>query len=241
MVSTLPKAEGGNFEPTPAGTFIARCYRFLDLGSHEQTFQGESKGLKRLVMIGFELPTELMTSGDYAGKPFTIHKRYTWSTHEKATMRKDLESWRGRKFNDNDFGPGGFDVRNLLGVPCTLSIAHSEKDGSTYANITGIGPAMKGIQIPELINTKVFLDLEPETFDREVYESLSDKLKAFIAESPEYRAILGGKSQANSYAQQRGVSSYHAPLDASKEIESAGQREFAPVEYERELDDEIPF
>lgn len=234
MVSTLPKSEGGNFETTPAGTFPARCYRFLDLGSHEQTYQGESKGLKRLVMVGFELPTELMETGEYAGKPFTIHKRYTWSTHEKATMRKDLESWRGRKFNDSDFGPGGFDVRNLIGVPCTLSISHSEKDGSTYANITGIGPLMKGLNMPEAINKGVFLSLEPRLFDREVYEGLSDKLKAFISDTPEYRSIFGGKQ--TSYAEQKGVGNYHAPLDRDREMEPAGAREFAPLD-----EDDLPF
>src|SRR5690606_30485943 len=137
MVSTLPKPEGGHFELAPAGTVIARCYRFLDLGSHDQPYQGESKGLKRPVMTALELPTE----GEYAGKPFTIHKRYTWSMHEKATLRKDLESWRGRKFNDADFGPGGFDVRNLLGKVCTLTITHSasENGDRQYANITAIG------------------------------------------------------------------------------------------------------
>lgn len=217
MVSTLPKSEGGNFEMTPAGTFVARCYRFIDLGSHEQTYQGQSTGLKRLVMIGFELPTELMTTGEYAGKPFTIHKRWTWSTHEKANMRKDLESWRGKKFNDSDFGPGGFDVRNLLGVPCTLSISHSEKDGSHYANITSIGPPMKGIPLPDPVNPKLFLSLESELFDRELYEGLSDKLKATIADSPEYQAIFAPKK--NGYAEQ-----------------SSGASRVG-----RELDDEIPF
>lgn len=234
MVSTLPKSEGGNFEAAPAGTYVGRCYRFIDLGSHEQTFQGENKGLKRLVMVGFELPTELMAIGDYAGKPFTVHKRYTWSTHEKATMRKDLESWRGRKFNDSDFGPGGFDVRNLLGVPCTLSIAHSEKDGSTYSNITGIGPPMKGMPMPDPVNASVFLSLEPQLFDREVYASLSEKLQKFIGETPEYRSLVGG-TKPNGYGQQKSQSSFNAPLDPDHQMEPAGPREFAP------LDDDIPF
>lgn len=231
----LPKNEGGNFEPAPAGTFIARCYRFIDMGSHEQTFQGESTGLKRLVMIGFELPTELMTTGDNAGRPFTVSKRYTWSTHEKSNMRKDLESWRGKKFNDSDFGPGGFDVRNLLGVPATLSITHSEKDGKTYTNITGIGPAMKGVTIPPQVNQSVYLSLEKEFFDGNVFDGLHEKLKDFIRETPEYRRLT---EKRQSYGEVSG-SSYHAPLDASREIESAGQREFAPI---GELEaDEIPF
>jgi len=229
----LPKNEGGNFEQTPAGTFMARCYRFIDLGSHEQVYQGESKGLKRLVMIGFELPTELMSDGEWAGKPFTIHKRYTWSTHEKANMRKDLESWRGRKFNDSDFGPGGFDVRNLLGVPATLTIVHSEHDNKNYSNIASIGTAMKGVNMPDAINAPVYLSLDPTRFDRMVFDSLSDKLKAFISETPEYKAIFA-PAKSNGYANQSGGTTRYdqSPLPA-------GQRDFAPGDAE--LVDDLPF
>lgn len=203
----LPKSEGGNFEITPAGTFVGRCYRFIDLGSHEQEFQGESKGMKRLVMIGFELPTELMTDG----RPFSIHKRYTFSTHEKATMRKDLEAWRGAKFSDSDFGPGGFDVRNLLGVACTLTIVHSEKGNDTYSNLASIGKAMKGMPVPDPVNPPVFLSLDPEEFDAKVFDSLSDKLKDFIRPTPEYRRATTG----NSYAKQRGAET--AEIDPARD------------------------
>lgn len=229
----LPKNEGGNFEQTPAGTFIARCYRFIDLGSHEQTYQGESKGLKRLVMIGFELPTELMQEGEWAGKPFSIHKRYTWSTHEKATMRKDLESWRGKKFNDADFGPGGFDVRNLLGVPATLTVVHSENGERVYSNIASIGQPMRGVPIPDQVNQSVYLSLEKEHFDGNVFDSLSDKLKDFIRETPEYRRLTGA---SRSYASVKGSGYSGQPsIDPNREMEAAGPREFAP------LDDEVPF
>lgn len=185
----LPKSEGGNFEMTPAGTFVGRCYRFIDLGSHEQKFQGESKGMRRLIMIGFELPTELMEDG----RPFSIHKRYTWSMHEKSTLRKDLEAWRGMKFTEADFGEGGFDTRDLLGVPCTLTIVHSENGENTYANIASIGKAMKGFPVPEMVNPSVYLTLEPGLFDAQVFDSLSDKLKEFIKASPEYAYAITGK------------------------------------------------
>lgn len=189
----LPKNEGGNFEITPDGTFVARCYRFIDLGSHDQAYQGESKGLKRLIMIGFELPTELMSDG----RPFSIHKRYTWSMHEKATLRKDLEAWRGAKFTDADFGPGGFDVRNLLGKTCTISVVHSQNGENTYANIASIGKAMKGVEVPQAINAPVYFSLEPQLFDKEVFDGLSEKLKDFIMESPEWRSL---QRRTTSYA-----------------------------------------
>lgn len=219
----LPKSEAGDFEICPAGTHFARCYRFLDLGSHEQMYQGESKGLKRLVLVGWELPNELMKDG----RPFSVNKRYTWSTHEKSNMRKDLESWRGRRFQDSDFGPGGFNVKNLIGVAATLGVTHSEKDGSTYNNVTSISPLPKGIDLPVLINAPVYLTLEAHAFDREVFEGLSEKLRQSITESPEYQAIFAPKK--NSYAE----------VSHQRPLEPAGQREFAPVN-EEDLE-EVPF
>lgn len=228
----LPKSEGGNFELTPAGTYIGRCYRFIDLGSHDQEYQGESKGLKRLVMIGFELPTETMADG----RPFSIHKRYTWSTHEKANMRKDLEAWRGAKFNETDFGPGGFDVRNLLGVPCTLTIVHSEKGNDTYANLASIGKAMKGMTIPEAVNPTVYLTLEPEGFSQEVFDGLSDKLKDFIRATPEYRRLTEG----NGYAKEKGSAEKDPARDPALEKSSYDESN-PPPHSSSDFDDDIPF
>jgi hypothetical protein len=34
------------------------------------------------------------------GKAFSIHKKYTLSSHKKATLRKELEAWRGVPFSD---------------------------------------------------------------------------------------------------------------------------------------------
>lgn len=195
----LQKSEGGNFEQTPAGTFTAICYRFIDLGSHEQSFQGETK-IKHFVMIGFELPNELMSDG----RPFTIHKRYTWSMHEKATLRKDLESWRGRRFTDADFGDDGFDTRNLLGVPATITITHSENEGRAYSNISSIGGIMKGLEKPTPINMPVYLALVKGEFDQSIFDSLSDNLKETISKTPEYAALNVGHKITNAYAAQKG-------------------------------------
>lgn len=186
----LPKPEGGDFELTPAGTFTARCVKVIDLGSHKQEYQGEDKGMKRLIMIGFELPTELRSDGT----PHTISKRYTFSTHEKATMRKDLEAWRGAKFNDDDFGPGGFDIKNLLGVPCTMTIMHADRENKTYANIANIGKAMKGMQIPPQAIASIYFSMEPDEFDARVFNDFSDKLKEFIRPTPEFERAMDGQS-----------------------------------------------
>ena len=57
------------------------------------------------------------------GKPFIVQQRYTWSMSEKAKLRADLESWRGKAFEERDFGT--FNIKNVLGKPCVLTIVHT--------------------------------------------------------------------------------------------------------------------
>lgn len=186
----VPKPEGGNFTPPPAGNHVAICYRFIDLGTQIVEWKGAQKH-QRKVLISWELPNELMTEGEYAGNPFTIGRRYTWSMSEKANLRHDLESWRGKAFTDDDFsGPNRFNVRNIIGKPCMISIVHETKEGSTYANIKGLAAMPKGVSAPSPINPPVYFSLEREFFDNSVLDALSDKLKETIKGSPEYREIV---------------------------------------------------
>lgn len=188
----LPKPDGGNFTPPPAGNHIAICYRLIDLGTQMVEWKGAQK-LQRKVLISWELPNELMTEGDYAGQPFTIGRRYTWSMSEKANLRHDLESWRGRAFTDDDFtGPNRFNAKNIIGKPCMLSIVHETRDGNTYANIKSVAAMPKGMQAPAPINGPVYFTLEREGFDNAVLDGLSDKLKETIKGSPEYKELVDG-------------------------------------------------
>jgi hypothetical protein len=181
----LPKpSEGGDFTPPPAGTYTAICYRFIDLGTQTSNFQGETKH-QRKVMISWEITDEEVRMDD--GRPFTISQRYTWSMHEKAGLRKTLESWRGKPFEDADFGEGGFDTKNLLGAPCLMSIMQVTKDGKTYANITGVSKLMKGLNPGKLVNETVYLSMDD--FDRETFGKLSEGLQNIIKNSPEYQGM----------------------------------------------------
>jgi hypothetical protein len=193
----LPKPnDGGDFTPPPAGVFSAICYRFIDLGTQQSSYQGQTKQQHK-VMLSWEItdPDERMEDG----KPWTISQRYTWSMSDKATLRKTLESWRGKPFEDPDFGEGGFDTKNLIGAPCLLSIMRVEKDGKTYANISSVTKLPKQMPPGTLTNEKVYFSLED--FDASVLAKLSDSLQTIIKASPEYKAIGNGKSDSD----------YHAP------------------------------
>lgn len=182
----LPQpSDGGAFTPPPAGTHLAICHRVIDLGTQITNYNGETKKAHK-ILIGFELPDEQMDDG----KPFTVFQRFTWSMHEKANLRKTLEAWRGAAFKDSDFGPTGFDIKNILGKGCTLNIVHIDKSGTIYANIAGIGKPMKGIQIPPQTNSSIYLWMHKDRWDSAVFASLSPGIQAAITKSPEYHDLM---------------------------------------------------
>ena len=60
------------------------------------------------------------------GKPFLISRRYSLSLHEKSSLRRDLESWRGRAFTQEELR--GFDLEVLIGVGCLVSVVHEQRN-----------------------------------------------------------------------------------------------------------------
>lgn len=181
----LPAPTESNFAPVPAGTHLGICYRVIDLGTQQSNFNGETKTAHK-VLLSWEIPEEKMDDG----RPFTISQSYTWSMHEKATLRKALEAWRGVAFTERDFGPNGFDIRNILGKACTLSVIHKAKDQSVFANVASIGKVMKGVVVPELTNEPVYLWLHESRWDAGVFSTLSANLQGKIMSSPEYLEMM---------------------------------------------------
>lgn len=210
----IPQENTSNFENVPAGTYPARCYRFIDIGSHPQEFQGESKGNKRLILLSFEMTDEKMEDG----KPFTISKRYTWSMHEKSTLRKHLEAWRGAKFQPQDFG--NFDIRNVIGTACILTIGEWSRDDKSGTSIESITKIMKGMEVPEMENTPFYFSLEPDEFDADNFDTLSDSMKETIRRSPEWAALHGQEHapKNNSVGPQEVVPLPSGPNDYGQQV-----------------------
>src|SRR5688572_414981 len=102
------KSEGTNFQPAPAGVHQAVCVDVVDLGILDVTWQGQTKKQHK-VNVAWQINEDRDD-----GKPFLVFKRYTLSLSEKANLRKDLESWRGRKFTRDE--EMGFDVEKLIGA-----------------------------------------------------------------------------------------------------------------------------
>jgi len=136
-----------DWEPVPIGTHIARCITVCDLG-----LQPTGYGTKEKVYIGFEVyGDDCRVKWEKDGKEHEgaalIGSRYTLSIHAKSILGQHLTSWRGKEFTEEE--RSGFDVFQVLGAPCMISIVHATKGDKTYANIAAIMRAPKGTVVPK--------------------------------------------------------------------------------------------
>lgn len=177
------------FELVPAGNHLARCYQMIEIGTEEIEYNGEKKNVHR-VRIVWELPNEKKVFNPEKGEqPFSIGKDYTLSMHEKATLRHDLQSWRGKAFTDEE--ANSFDITKLLGKPCMLNVIHEQgKNGNTYAKIAGVTAVPKGMPVPDQVNESFMLSFED--WDDKKFAALPDWLKQRIEKTPQFKSRLDG-------------------------------------------------
>lgn len=138
MPIIVRKKVGQNREQAPEGLHQAVCCDVHEPFMEKNKFRdGAAQEKTRIVWQIDQLGEN--------GKPIEIAKKYTMSLHEKSNLRKDLESWRGKKFTEQEIM--GFDLEQLLGANCQLQVTHDIKDdGSTWANVQAIVPIGKNTQ-----------------------------------------------------------------------------------------------
>ena len=140
---------GGDFENPKAGTYIARCYKLIDIGTQEESFLGKPSASKRKLYMWLEL-LEDEDGKEYRmadGQPFSILQRYTLSTFKQATLRKHIDEWRGKPLTKEEAEE--FDVEKLLGKYCKVRLSLDESNDHTYVNIKDLshtGKKPKGVK-----------------------------------------------------------------------------------------------
>lgn len=181
----LTDSGGKEFEAAPIGNHIARCVGLMDLGTQQGEYQGKTTHARKIV-LRWELPNEVMSEGEWAGKPFVVSQFYTASLSEKANLRKVLEGWRGRPFTPEELM--GFDSKNLLDKPCMVNITHTEKK---KAKVTGVAQVPKGMTVPGRVNDLLYFSLEPDQFKQATYDALPKFYQEMIQKSPEWSELHG--------------------------------------------------
>lgn len=191
MSITAKNQPTADFTPVPAGTYVARCYSMIQLGTHEEEYMGQKKELNK-VRITWELPTELKVFKEgEEEKPYSISKEFTLSMYEKANLRKFLEGWRGKGFTESE--AEAFDITVLIGKACMVSVIHkTSKNGKVYADISSVTTIPKGLVVPPQINES--FEFSFEDFNEEKLATLPDWLKEKITTSQEYYSLKNPSS-----------------------------------------------
>lgn len=176
--------------------YPAVCCMLVDLG---EQYSERFNNTQRKVLISWELPGEKLDNGETR----RLSNTYTASLNSKGNLRKDLISWRGRDFTVEELKK--FDLRNIVGAPCMLSVIHKVgQDGNKRAVIGGIMKLPKGMPLPTLTNGFTIFDLDdpdaeakmsdlPEWIQTRIKESETWKE---MEESAEERAAIQNEAEA---------------------------------------------
>ena len=175
----------------PAGTFPARVYSIIYMG----TIKGEYKGTPTesyKVRISWELPTKtrVFKEGEPA-KPFSVSKELTLSMGSKSSLRPLVEGMLGVSFTDDD--AKSFDVDELLGKECLISIAHKESPNGKYVAINSTAQMPEGMTCPPAVNKPKILSYD--RFDKEYFVTLPKFIQEKMEKTPEFIKMNGGHVQ----------------------------------------------
>ena len=196
-ITVSASSSGQKSDPVPAGTHHAVCYGVVAVGTQpSQQYTPRPK-----VVVAFEIPGERI---EIKGKdlPRGISKRYTLSLNEKASLRKDLQSWRGRPFTSAELA--GFDVSKLIGANCLLSVLHQDRAGATYANISSISALPKSMKSVAPENPSLYFNVVEAIASakskglRDIIwpEDLPAWIEKLCCESEEYKTFVMGSPNA---------------------------------------------
>ncbi len=171
---------GGDFELPAAGSYLAKCYQIVDIGTQNELFQGKPTKPTHKVIMWFELlEDEEGTAYRMSnGEPFSIMQKYTLSTNSKANLRKHIDAWRGKPLSDAE--AKGFNLVKLLGQACRLQVSLDERGDRTWVNIASIGYTKKN---PDGVNPTSWWTVSKP--DMEAYIKFPDWLRQKIASSEE--------------------------------------------------------
>jgi len=141
------------YEKPPLGMIQAVCVFFHDIGTQRGEYMGEPT-VRKQVIVTWEL-AEKITTGEFTGKPFLMSKYYTQSLSEKATLRKDLENWRGKTFTEDELN--GFSLKKIIGANCFLNLTENKNKRVVISAITPLPKGVQPISITDAIPTEKFL------------------------------------------------------------------------------------
>lgn len=129
----------------PAGPQSVICVDGVYLGHTVDQFPGTPAKLVEKYALIF-----VTTDFDPAtGRRFEMAREFTVSMHEKSGLRKFLESWRNRRYTDEE--ARNVPLHKVVGQ-CGMALVEHKTSaaGNEYAKLASIMPLPKGMPKPEM-------------------------------------------------------------------------------------------
>jgi hypothetical protein len=188
------KAGGARVPNVKAGTHIALINAIVDLGT--QPGSAAYPAPKRKLYIGFEFPGIQVEfkqeNGTVEKAPARLGTFKAASMHEKAGLRRLVESARGVKFA-TDAEASAYDLKDLVGSAVMVPVVHKVVADKTYAN-TG-----DPVPLPEGFPNPYTLAGAPHFYDTDAHDPTSfAALPEFLQEMINKRIIYSNATKSQS-------------------------------------------
>lgn len=169
------------------GMHIAVCYQIVDLGTSLDYYNNMS----HKVQLGWEIldeSYEIERDNVKQEYNFLVYKEYTASLGENTNLRKDLESWRSKDFTVQELK--GFELKNILGVPCQLNIKiKTSAKGNEYPLILSVNPIGKN-ETQKGNKEMFYVGFDEDPYNIELYKMLPEFLQERIKNSDEWMRMM---------------------------------------------------
>lgn len=174
----IAKESGTPRELLPTGNVQGVCHGVIDLGHRKSQY-----GTKHEIVVLFEVPSLRYEDENKVDRPRGINKFYNLTLHVDSNLGKDLTSWRGKAFTEQE--KEGFDITKLIGANCLLNIGHKQKKDKTMKDeIASITPLMAGMGKLTPESDIVNYSIADNGFN---FDGVPDWAVKMIKESEEYK------------------------------------------------------
>lgn len=186
------KASDSKFKPHPEGQFVAQCVDTIDLGEKVEKYQDQPARLTHKCVLVFRTGQVNQETGEAQD----IAREFTVSMGEKANLRAFLESWRGKKYTEEQVEEG-VPLHKLANQFALISVGHNKgANGKTYANIVTVAG------VPEMMRKALptFAGYERDewwTKRKKEYADESRKFKQDAGVNPDSDDFDGFESDAD--------------------------------------------
>ena len=87
-ITATSKGSSNNIPTLEPGTYVARCYSMIHVGTNKEVIEGKEKTLNK-IRITWELPTEFAVFSAEKGEQVrVISEEYTLSMHRSGSLRR---------------------------------------------------------------------------------------------------------------------------------------------------------